>query len=308
MGQSHGFDNTVVFSKEATYGTAPTSNFYSFGYVESFEPEESNNIDSRMTIGSRAPIALRIGAKEVDASLSAALQNPRLFMYALGLTATTGDATAGYTHTITPVGKGQALPSFTAQNHNTELTFTRNYIGGKVDSFTVSASAEEAVMVEADFLFQKVTDSGLAVQTVTAETAPYYMFYESQVKIGGAAVANCSEFEVEVSNNLERKFNLNNANMPSRIEEGNLEITASLTLDLTDSNEWTKFRDGTALSVDLVLADPSNTKRKITISLTGGLYDSNSIAVGAEDLQSQELEAVFTGISIVALDPATSLI
>jgi hypothetical protein len=305
MAQSHGYDNTVVIGKESTYGTAST-NFQWAGIVESFEPEENNNIDSRMSVGVRAPLKLRTGAKEVDGSMSVALQNARLIAYALGKVESTG--TAPYTHTISTVGRGEELPSFTVQNHNSLHGLTRNYVGGKVDTLTISASAEEAVMLESDFMFAGVEIGGTPA-TVTAEVDNYFMFYEGSVTVNGTAVADITEFELEVANGLERRYTIQNGDgSPTRIEEGNLEITASLTMDFTGTTQYDIFRNGENIEVELVLQDSQNADHSVTISLSGGLYDSNSLSVGAEDLQEQELEAVFTGISVEAKDGNADLL
>jgi hypothetical protein len=307
MPQAHGFDNTVVVAKETTYAQAPTSGFKWVGIVESFEPEENHNIDARLSVGSRAPLKLRAGAKEVEGSISVALQNARLIAYALGKVVTMGSGIP-YIHNITPVGRGEELPSFTVQNHNQALNFTRNYVGGKIDSLTITASAEEAVTLEAEMLFSHVEDNGITPATVTAEVDNYFMFYEGTVKINNVTVADVREFEVEINNNLERRFVLNGQNRPARIEEGNLEITASLTLDFTDTTQWTAFKNGDQITVELNLVDANNPDHSIKITLQSGMYDTNSLPVNAEELQEQELEAVFTGIEVVAVDGNATLI
>lgn len=308
-GQSHGFDNTVVIGTEPSFAT-PATTYNWAGIVESFEPEESNNIDSRMSVGVRAPLMLRRGASEVDGSISVALQNARLIAYALGNVSTTGDGTDGYTHTIVPVQAGEELPSLTVQNHNSLLGFTRNYVGGKVDTLTLTASAEEAVTMEAEILFSHVEDEGITPATVTAELENYFMFYEGAVKINNTDVADITEFELEVANGLERRFTLrgDGETRPSRIEEGNLEITASLTMDFVNKTQWDIFKAGDNIEVELILQDSQDADHSIKIMLSGGLYDTNSLPVGAEDLQEQELEAIFTGISVEVVDGNSTLI
>jgi hypothetical protein len=307
MGQSHGFDNTVVIGKEASFGT-PATSFNWAGIVESFEPEESKNIDQRRSVGVRAPLMLREGASEVDGSMSVALQNARLIAFALGKVGTTGDATAGFSHTITPVGRGEELPSLTVQNHNGAHNFTRNYVGGKVDGLTITASAEEAVTMEAEMLFSHVETTGITPATVTAELDNYFMFYEGSVQINNASVANVTEFEMEVSNGLERRFTLNGQNKPARIEEGGIEITSSLTMDFTDTTHFDAFQAGQEITVTLTLQDVADAGRSIVITLIGGLYDTNSLSVGAEDLQEQELEAVFKDVQVVVNDGNSTLL
>lgn len=306
MAQAHGFDNTVVIATESQFAQAPTSGFRWIGVVESFEPEENNNTDVRRSVGVRGPFMLRAGAKEVDGSISFALQNARMIAYALGKVSTTGSGP--YTHTITPVGSGESLPSFTIQNHNQLLGFTRNYVGGKVDSLTITASAEEPVTAEAEILFSHVEDQGITPATVSAELDNYFMFYEGSVLINSVPIANVREFELEIANNLERRFVLNGSNRPARIEEGNLEITASLTLDFVDTTQWEAFMNGDNLVVELVLQDTHDPNHSITITLSGGVYDTNSLPVNAEELQEQELEAIFTGIEVVAQDGNAILI
>jgi len=306
MAQAHGFDNTVVIATESQFAQAPTSGFKWIGVVESFEPEENNNTDARRSVGVRGPFMLRAGAKEVDGSISFALQNARMIAYALGKVTTTGSGP--YTHTITPVGSGESLPSFTIQNHNQLLGFTRNYVGGKVDSLTITASAEEAVTAEAEILFSHVEDQGITPVTVSAELDNYFMFYEGSVLINSVPIANVREFELEIANNLERRFVLNGSNRPARIEEGNLEITASLTLDFVDTTQWEAFMNGDNLVVELALQDVHDSNHSITITLSGGVYDTNSLPVNAEELQEQELEAIFTGIEVVANDGNSNLI
>lgn len=309
MGQSHGFNNTAVVAKESTYGVAPTTGFKWVGIVESFEPEESNNVDSRMSIGHRAPLMLRQGAKEVDGSMSVALQNARLIAYALGKVTSSADESGGtHTHTISSIGASDELPSFTVQNHNALHNFTRNYIGGKIDSLTISASAEEAVMIETDMLFSHVNDTGITPVPVVAELENYFMFYEGTVLINGDAFADVTEFELEIGNGLERRFTLSGQNRPTRIEEGNLELTSSLTMDFTNTDNWTAFKNGDAISIELRLVDVADPAHTISIVVSGGLYDTNSISVGAEDLQEQELEAVFTDIQVVAKDKNATLL
>jgi Phage tail tube protein len=306
-GQSHGYDNTVVIGKETTYGTLATG-FKWPGIVESFEPEENNNIDSRMSVGVRAPLMLRQGAKEVDGNLTVALQNARLIGYALGKVATSGDGTAGYTHTITPTGKGEGLPSFSVQNYNALLSLTRNYIGGKVDSLTITAEAEEAVSMEAEILFSHIEKGTGTPANVIAELENYYMFYEGSVKINNATVSNITEFELEVNNNLERRFTIKPQNRPDRIEEGNLEITSSMTMDFTSITHLDSFLNGDNVTAELNFQDVANPNHSLKITLTGGLYDTNTIEVSAEDLQEQELEAIFTGITVVAKDSNSNLL
>lgn len=301
----HGFDHTVVVGKEATAGTKATA-FSWLTILESFEPEENFNVDQRKGLGQRTPMKLRTNAKEFDASFGGVLQNARPILMALGKEVKTGDATAGYTHTLTPVGKGEVLPSFTFQHNIASGSLLRNYLGGKVDTLTLTAAAEEAVEIEGDMLFLNVDTTGTA-SAVTAELNNYYMFYEGTVKVNNATVSNISEFELEISNNLERRFYVNGKDTAGKIQEGSLDLALSMTMDYLDKTHWDLFQSGADIAIELKLQDIGEPKNSITITLTGGKYDTNAIGAGAEDVTEQELEAVFTDISVVAKDVINNL-
>ncbi|WNL49500.1 tail tube protein [Bacillus phage DZ1] len=298
--QAQGYDHTVTIGVEATAGTKATI-FKHATIIESFEPEEKNNVDVRRGIGQREAFMLRTGAKEVDASIKGALQNGRLLFLALGNEVKTGDATVGFTHTLKPVKAGQELPSFTAQHNIAGAGLLRNYLGGKIDTLTISAKAEEAVEVSADMQFMKVDDTGTAT-VVPAELNNYMMFYEGTVKINNTAVGNISEFELEIANNLERKFAINGTDTAARVQEGACDITSSITFDFMDTTQWTNFKNGADITVELNFQDISNPKNAMKFTLSGGKYDTNAIGAGAEDLTEQSVEAIYTGITVEVKD------
>lgn len=303
--QSHGFDVTVGMALETTFGT-PGAAYKWPGIVESFEPSETNNIDQRRSIGVRGPFMLRHGAKGVEASVEVALQNARLIYAALGVS-TDGGVVGAYTHTIRPAVAGEVLPSFTFQLADANLGTVHNYKGGKVDSLTITAAVEEAVMMSADMIFQGSELSGAAAAAVAAELDNYFMFYEGVLTINGAAATNVTEFEVEIANNLEGRLGLAGSREFSRIEEGNLEITSSLTLDMTNNDQYTAFVVGDEITVVLTLQDVADAAHKMVITLTGGMYDSNDAGVAAEDLREQELELIFRDIEVEVTDAFVSL-
>ncbi|AVO23027.1 hypothetical protein [Bacillus phage Anath] len=304
---AHGFDHTVVVGKEGTAGTKASA-FSWLTILESFEPEENANVDQRKGIGQRTPMKLRTGARGYEGSFGGVLQNARPIFMALGKqSAPTGDATAGFTRTLTPIGKGETLPSFTFQHNIAEGTpLLRNYVGGKVDTLTVSAKAEEAVEVEGDMIFLNLDQTGTA-SAVTAELNNYYMFYEGTVKINNAQVANISEFELEISNNLEARFFVNGKDTAGKIEEGSLDLALSMTMDYESAVQFDLFKTGADIAVELTLQDIAEPKNSIKIVLSGGKYDTNAIGAGAEDVTEQEMEAVFTDITVTAKDVLTNL-
>ncbi|RXF11073.1 hypothetical protein EG878_14550 [Enterococcus faecalis] len=302
--QSHGFDVTVVLGKETTFGTKASA-FKWPGIVESFEPSESNNVDTRRSIGVRGPYMLRRGAKGIEGSMSVALQNGRLLLAALGNVSTTG---AGpYVHAITPAAAGDVLPSFTIQENDANLNKKTNYVGAKVNSMTLTAAVEEAVMVEIDWLIKDALPEAGAAAAVVGELDNYFMFYEGTVEINGVAVTNVTQFEVEVANGLEARRGIAGSRAAQRIEEGALEITGSLTMDMTDLVQHQAFVDGDEISVTLTLIDEADADHQVVVSLTGGLYDTSDAGIAAEDLREHELEVIFKDIAIEVTDANANL-
>lgn len=303
--QSHGFDVTIGIGREATYATKATA-FKWPGIVESFDPSESQNTDQRRSIGVRGPFMMRYGAKNVDASIDAALQNARLLYAALGYVADAG-ATGEFVHTIRPVRAGEELPSFTIQLHDANLNNTTNYLGGKVDKMTLTATAEEAVEVSVDWIFKDGDVEAGAAAVVAAELNNYFMFYEGVMKINGDVVSNVTEFEVEIANNIEARFAIAGERTLQRLEEGHLEISASINFDMTDNAQYGTFLAGDPVEVELILQDIDNANHSIVVKLVGGLYDTNEAGVSAEDQREQEMELVFTDMEIIATDDNATL-
>lgn len=304
--QSSGFDVHVGISKETEYGT-PTAEFKWPGIVESFEPSESNNVDSRLSLGVRGPFMMRLGAKSVEGSMGAVLQNARILYAALGHLETAGTEGTGFTHTMRPVQAGELLPSFTVQINDNNLNKIQNFTGGKVNSMTLTASAEEAVEIEADWIFKDGADAGAVPAAVVAELDNYFMYYEGLMTINDSDVMNITEFELEVNNNLEPRHTVARDRTLQRLEEGNLEVTASITFDMTDLDQYQAFLNGDSVEVKLHLIDVANEKRQVIVTLIGGIYDTNDAGVSAEDLREQEMELLFKDIKVEFKDETPQL-
>ncbi len=297
-GQAKGFTNTLVGGKETTYGTK-ASTLKWLGLISEFGVEQSNNSDSRRSLGKRAPVMIRQGGVSTEFSITGGVQNPILMYYALGKVTTVG-ASAPYTHTMTLAQEADVMPSFTLQNNMPNIPFCRNLLGCKVDTMTLTASANEALEIEIEGMAQKVLEE-LTPATVTADvTTNYFMFYEGTIKLNTVLNANITEFEVELSNGLESRFTLNGDKFPVRIEEGSSEVTGSFTMDFMDKDAYTAFLAGTKVDIELIFTDSANpTGHTFTLTLPQCVYDSAELSPEAEDLTEIEIEFISTGMSIV---------
>lgn len=296
MAQGRGFNNTVSVGKETTYGTKATT-FKQVGIVEEFSVEEGNNTDVARSLGKRAPHSLRQGGLSTEFSMSLRVQNPEPFLMGLGKVVTTG-ASAPYTHTISLAQEADAPPSFTIQANDKGINEADNFLGCKVDTMTLSASAQEALMVELEGMAQK-SEAEASPATVALDlSTPYFTFFEGALKVDGVLYPAVTEFEVEVSNNLEARFTLNQSKFPARIEEGGTDIEGSITADLIDDLLIEKFRTGARVDLELEFVDEANADRTLKITLNDVVFDTKSIDTSAEDLKEVEIDFIGTDIVV----------
>lgn len=302
MRQAQGYDTLVAFGKETTQGTAPAASaFKSWGIMQSFEPEENKQHEQIRGLGSRQVQIHKAMAYEITSSGTFYLQNPIPFYYALGKVAKTGAANA-WVHTITSVGRCEELPTFTAQRNLclSGTPFIQNYTGSKVDTLTVSGSAGEPIEVSIDMIHQKAQDNATAASSYADSLNEPLTFADGTVTINSSTAAIVKEFEVEITNNLEALYAISKGNEASMINEGVQDITGSFTFALTDKTQWDLFKNGTPFNVSLRFDDPTIPANYFTINLTGAKYDANSIQPSSDSEVDQEVDVLFTGISVVA--------
>lgn len=296
MAQGRGFNNTVTVGKETTYGTKASA-FKQVGIIEEFSVEESNNTDVARSLGKRAPHSLRQGGIQTEFSMSLRVQNPEPFFMGLGKAVTTG--TTPKIHTMSLAQEADVPPSFTIQANDKGINEAENLLGCKIDTMTISASAQEALMVELEGMAQKSVEELTPAVVALDLATPYFTFFEGALKVDGVLYPAVTEFEVEISNNLEARFALNQSKFPVRIEEGGTDIEGSITADLIDSVLIDAFRDGARVDLELAFVDETDPTRKLTITLPDVVFDTKSIDTSAEDLKEVEIDFIGTDVTVV---------
>ncbi|WLR49593.1 phage tail tube protein (plasmid) [Halobacillus litoralis] len=294
----HGHDSYVTYGKETNFGTKASSPDIWIGIIQSFSPEESNNLQTQYGLGSRNFIQSRLGASNFGFSVEYLVQDLHIMEYVLGQVTDNGDGTFDF-------AESNDLPSATFQAgviNPSGDDFIREYVGSKLDSFTLSASTEEALTAEAEWIAKELDDSVVSGSQPVADTSSYFMFYEGNITIDGVQQGLVEEFELEVSNGLERKYAINGERVPARILEGNREYTLSLSFTFEDEAQWDLWKAGTEFDTELTFTAPDG--RTFTVTATGGKYDSNEIELGNEDNLVQELEARVKSVS-ATYDDAT---
>lgn len=285
----HGHDSYLTYGKESTFGQKASSPDKWIGIVQSFSPEETNNLQTQYGLGSRNYIQSRVGAKNFGGSTEYLVQDVDMLEFALGSMTDNLDGTYDF-------NEANDLPSMTLQSGILGSTdFVREYVGAKIDTFTLTAEKEEALTAEYDFIAKDMDDSVASGTQPVADTSSYFMFYEGKVTVDGVEQALVEEFELELSNGLERLFAVNGENTPARIQEGNREYSLSLSFIFEDTAQWDLWKNGTAFDVKLDFTAPDG--RIINITASNCKYDSNEIELGSDDYMVQELEAKVQSVS-----------
>ncbi|WP_176581317.1 phage tail tube protein [Bacillus thuringiensis] len=300
--QTQGYDTQVAFGKESTFGTAPAAGtFKSWGIIDSFEVEINKNHEAMRGLGSRTVLMTKAGQQETTPSLSAYLQDPTIFYYALGKVVKTGAANA-WVHTITPVGRCEELPSFTAQSNMciNGAPYVTNYLGSKIDNLTISGSNDGPVTVEADIISKTFADAATPASSYTTILNNPLTFADGVVTINGNAAGNVTEFEIEIANNLDAVYTISKGNSPSMISDGVLDVTGSLTIAVAYTAQRTLFTAGTEFDIKLRFDDPAVPANYIEITGIGARYDSDSLSNEADGAVDYELDVLFRDIRIVA--------
>lgn len=285
----HGHDSFITYGKETTFGTKATTANKWIGIVQSFSPEESNNLQKQYGLGSRNFLQSKIGTKTYGGSVEYLVQDIGMLEFALGKMV---DDTTGKTKTFS---EANDLPSLTFSSGFLGSTnFIRNYIGSKIDSFTLTAEKEEALTAEFEFIAKDMETATTGTAPV-ADVSSYFSFYEGTVTINGVEQALVEEFELEISNGLEGLFAINGEQTVARIQEGNREYSLSVGFIFEDKAQFDLWKNGTEFDVALKFVAPDG--RELEVNALGCKYDSNEIELGAEDYAVQGLEAVVKSVN-----------
>lgn len=284
----HGHDSYVTFGKETSFGQKATSPTNWIGIVQSFSPEENNNMEKQYGLGSRNFMQSKIGSKTYGGSIEYLVQDIDMLEGVLGAMSDNGTDTRTFS-------EANDLPTYTFDSGFLGATnFVRSYVGAKIDTFTISAEKEDALSAELEFIAKDMEDGTVGTAPV-ADTSSYFSFYEGKVTVNGVEQALVEEFELEISNGLEGLFAINGEKTVARIQEGNREYSLSLSFIFEDTAQFELFKNGTEFDVALDFVAPDG--RELHFTLSGCKYDSNEIELGAEDYAVQGLEAVVRSVT-----------
>ena len=140
----------------------------------------------------------------------------------------------------------QSLSSITLEDSkktpNAGSNFIRTIKGCMIDSLNLTMSEGEIASVEVGYRAQDIDFSSGTVTTVTPRTTVPYTWSDIAVHLpSGTTLANCTEFTLNINNNLEARFPLNGSRTIEHPIPLNRDYEVSATFLMDTSNAKTLY-------------------------------------------------------------------
>lgn len=344
-----GYSQSLYFGNESTYGVAGTIN-RDIGLVQSVNPTESNSLIKIRTMGGTRDYSNIVpGTFEITGNFDYYVQHGRMLYQAIGQEATVAHSGAAKRHILgsgAPVGAAD-FPSFTLEFSDSPdaggaatANLKRLYTGCRVNTMSLSASADEPLMASVEFQAQSVTKSTAAATSVTESTEDPFVFYQGAVyatsgtidvttDLTGDASKICevNSFDWSVNNNLEPNWYVSGTCAPhetlrglkSLIPKGR-DFEGSLDLHFRNSEMYERFLGATGatgpqavLNGYTVVLDfarrgyPGSTPLAaddnwMRIVMPNTKFDENVIAGSPEDTVTQTIGLAIESAKIYVVD------
>jgi hypothetical protein len=234
------FNVGIQYGTESAYGTEVATNI-AIGKVTGFTPTINNSIRATRGVGDgRNPNLALWGIFDCGGNIVWELHDFTFLKYWIGPISGAGTSGSKYTltesATVGTTTSTDILP-FSLEVGDEEgttddvLTFT----GCVGNDFTIEGSIGNPVTCSANFVAQKVTQSGTAT-AYTATTTPPWMYQQVQYKYGTtpSAVTKIQSWSITMTNNLYTYRE--NSRFISQPEPGLREYTWSITCLASDTN------------------------------------------------------------------------
>lgn len=287
MPQAKGTNVGIVYDRELTYKTVPTSTAgWTLTFVSESIQSSRDMIDSNSIRGSRNALTPILGNHNVTGDINmelCPLTIGRFLYFALGTVTTTG-ASSPYTHTYKV---HTDLPSFILQKNFADLTTTYFRFGGcKVNSMKMSF--KPGSMIETAFsvvgaTFSSSTSSYSIGQFATGGFTPFTSF-QAVVKDGGSTLGNVTEVEFTLENNLDDSvFVLDGTPNRYSLPEGRVKVSGTMKCLFENTTLLTKALASTESAIQIVLTRGTGagtvTNEILTIDLPEILYQPQTPVV-----------------------------
>lgn len=317
--------NQVAFLYESgTYAnTSGTGQWV--GLITEHSIVDSENVEQiRYVGGGDRNVDIHVkGALDHEGTITYHPQDWKMLGFALGSMVDTGSPSP-YAHNLAELnsnggyaftsGTLNPFASFTIEDSQSSaggdgFNFVRTVKGAVINSMSISASAGEIIESEVEYLAQSVAFSSGVKTAVTAATSRPFQWSDVKVHIpSGTVIAEVTEMEFSLNNNLEPPHYLNGSRVIAPPIPQNRDYEMSLTLNGTSERTKTLydqyFRGGSNFNMLLEINDASAGagSRDMFMSLSGCRMTEMEATSPNENVNEQEITIVPKSASVIVND------
>lgn len=254
MPQATGSKSWIIYQKETTFKQDPSSPNATLLYFISEDFKFSRNpIDSNVIRGSRDAARPVVGNYEVTGSIRTELQAyiGTLLHAALGAVTTVG-STPPYTHTIKV---GSTLPSLLIEKGFTDVGQYIKFNGCKVNRMSLAVRPEGFQEITFEFMGAKPTLSTSSFDSTPNDLgkASFTGFNIAQIQEGGSAIANVTEVDITLENNLDGSvYVIGGAGERKYLPEGIVKVSGTIKALFEDATLLNKAIQSAETSLKIV--------------------------------------------------------
>jgi len=194
--------------------------------------------------------------------------------------------------------------------HGTDDDFVRTFVGNAIDTGTIQVDSESRLSVDMDFLAQSVSPGTAPTAVADAPaTGDVFMFYDNDsfFSLNGTNYARVTDFEWELSNNLDPRYYIqpNNAEDPYETHYGNAGHALTATVVPVDDSLFQEVigRDDSG-NASIAFETPGNKRLEFQFENVG----TSSAPYSFPDEGSAEVTVNMTpDVGYVVFDPDTTV-
>lgn len=266
MANYYGGLGWIGFKKETTPGTAEAT-VSQFFQTDSFILNQDHKpIDLKTNFGSLGDAPSLAGTITPTGKLSTLLTAslPHPFYWALGKATVAGTTT--YTHTITLDPAGQ-LPSLTVEGN--EVAIKMKQSGVYINKLSLACAAGNVAKLTMEWYGLNHTDNATLTST-PAYVTDYLTMLNATITIGGTAMADVDNIQLDIDNQLEAQFPIGTSRYPAQIVRKNKpKITGKITFIDYPSTLYQAFVNATTVSININLTASGGKSLTINIPAAG---------------------------------------
>jgi hypothetical protein len=206
-----GVNSYLLYTKEATYGTDPTTGYASFGLVKSFKPNITNNQQKLRgfagSSGSARDVARFVAGKlESSATVDFDVLEWSWMEGVLGSVS----GTSTLTFTAADIPPSYTLHGSIANPGGSSTNQDLSLLGSVIDSVTIKCAVGEPVSVTLNFVCGKPLYDTTVPTNVALSSNEVFNFAEAQIQLPDTTVISniADSVEITIKNNWEILFGL----------------------------------------------------------------------------------------------------